>query len=569
MKLSNLRAKVFALITIGVLVVNVLLSAPQNALAQTSKPNILFILVDDMDAATIDRASEKYAPHIKSLLIDQGVSFPNFFVNVSLCCPSRTNILRGQYAHNTKVLTNNSNRGGGFPKVYSQGLERETIATSLQADGYQTALLGKYLNGYPKTAPSDTYIPPGWTEWYSPMENGQKKKYGNPYCQYNYTLNQNGKLVQYDRQPEDYATDVYTDFAKDFIQRSARDGKPFFVYLAPFNIHGPYTPALRHEHLFPDVKAPGVDTPLPNFNEVEGFSTKPQFMQKLDRLDDEQINNVDQSYRLRLRSLQSVDEAVGELVDTLEANGQLDNTYIILTSDNGYKQGIHRASTGKQSAYEEDIRLTLVVRGPGILAGKKLPQLVGNIDFFPTFADMAGAEPPAFVDGRSFLPLLKGETPEIPNWRSAFLVEHKRDPKRRAALENQIKRLPDQAEPQDNKECPEHIEPLSDQSRLPEQAELEDQLEFEDLSELQSLRKKGQVPDIPTYQAIRTLDYTYVEYETGAKELYDINKDPYQLHNLVSTADPTLLKQLADRLNKLRTCEADSCRAIEEESSTS
>ncbi|MEH1814066.1 MAG: sulfatase [Nostoc sp.] len=538
MKTSSLRTKFFVLITIGILVVNVLLSAPQKAFTQTSKPNILFVLVDDMDAYTINRDPEKYAPNIKSLLIDKGATFPNFFVNVSLCCPSRTNILRGQYAHNTGVLTNSS-PDGGFQKAYSQGLEKETIATSLQANGYQTALIGKYLNGYPDTAPNDTYIPPGWTEWYSPMEKGKnrkdQKKYGNPYDQENYTLNKNGKLVKYGDKAEDYGTDVYRDFAIDFIQRSTKDGKPFFVYLAPFNIHGPYTPAKRHRHLFPDVKAPRPD----NFNEAD-VSTKPQFMQELPQLNQKKIDDVDESYRKRLRSLQSVDEAIDKLVDTLKANGQLDNTYIIFTSDNGYKQGIHRASTGKESAYEEDIRLNLVVRGPGIPSGKKLQEQVGNIDFFPTFTEMAGVKPPAFVDGRSFLPLLKGTTSNLPKWRSAFLIEHKQNQRRRAVLENQTKLLQDQSE-------------------------LEDQLELEDLSELQSLQKGGQVPKIPTYQAIRTQDYTYVEYKTGAKELYNIKKDPYQLNNLASTADPTLLKQLADRLSELRTCKADSCRAIEEQ----
>ncbi|MDZ7961263.1 MAG: sulfatase [Aulosira sp. DedQUE10] len=538
MKTSSLRAKFFVLIMIGVLVVTVLLSAPQKALAQTNKPNIIFVLVDDMDADTINRNPEKYAPHIKSLLLDQGVTFPNFFVNVSLCCPSRTNILRGQYAHNTGVLTN-SRPDGGFQKAYAKGLEKETIATSLQANGYRTALIGKYLNGYPDTAPDDTYIPPGWTEWYSPMEKGKKKnqKYGNPYAQYNYTLNKNGKLVKYGDKPKDYGTDVYTSFAVDFIQRSAKDGKPFFVYLAPFNIHGPYTPAPRHEGLFPGVKAPRPD----NFNEAD-VSTKPQFMQDLPRLNQTQIDKIDKTYRQRLQSLQSVDEAIGKLVDTLKANGhgQLDNTYIIFTSDNGYKQGIHRASAGKLSAYEEDIRLNLLVRGPGIPAGKKLQEQVCNIDFFPTFTDMARVESPAFVDGRSFLPLLKSTMPNLPKWRSAFLIEHKQDQKRDAALENQTKLLQDQSE-------------------------LEDQLELEDLSELQSLQEGGQVPKLPTYQAIRTQDYTYVEYETGAKELYNIKKDPYQLKNLASIADPTLLKQLADRLNKLRTCEADSCRTIEEQ----
>ncbi|MEH2178285.1 sulfatase-like hydrolase/transferase [Nostoc sp.] len=497
---------------IGVLVVNVLLSAPQKAFTQTSKPNIVFVLVDDMDADTINRNPEKYAPRIKSLLLDQGVTFPNFFVNVSLCCPSRTSILRGQNAHNTGVLTN-SLPDGGFQKVYAQGLEKQMIATSLQANGYRTVLIGKYLNGYPNTAPNDTYIPPGWTEWYSPMENGQKK-YGNPYSQFNYTLNKNGKLIKYGDKPKDYGTDVYTGFAIDFIQRSAKDGKPFFVYLAPFNIHAPYTPAPRHKNLFPDAKAPRPD----NFNEAD-VSTKPQYIQNLDRLNQTQIDDIDKSYRKRLRSLQSVDEAIGKLVDTLKTNGQLDNTYIVFTSDNGYKQGIHRISSGKQSAYEEDIRLNLVVRGPGIPAGKKLQEQVGNIDFFPTFTDIAGVKPPAFVDGRSFLPLLKGTTPELPKWRHAFLVEHK---------------LNDNA--------------LGDDEQLQLQPE-----------------RKHQIPKIPTYQAIRTQDYTYVEYETGAKELYNIKKDPYQLNNLVSTADPTLLKRHVDRLNKLRTCQADSCRAIEEE----
>lgn len=534
---------------VGVLVVNVLLSAPQKALAQTSKPNIVFVLVDDMDADTIDRAPEKHAKHIKSLLIDQGVTFPNFFVNVSLCCPSRMSILRGQYAHNTRVLTN-SKPDGGFQKAYAKELEKETIATSLRANGYRTALIGKYLNGYPNTAPSDTYIPPGWTEWYSPMQSGQRKKYGNPYCQYNYVLNKDSKLVKYGDKPKDYATDVYTAFAKDFIERSAREGKPFFLYLAPFNIHGPYTPAPRHQDLFPrspENRAPRVD----NFNEAD-VSTKPKFMRQLEPLNKDQIDEIDRDYRKRLRSLQSVDEAVGELVNTLKANGQLDNTYIIFTSDNGYKQGIHRASTGKETAYEEDIRLNLIVRGPGIPAGKKLPQQVGNIDFFPTFADMAGVKPPSFVDGRSFLPLLKGTTPELPKWCSAFLIEHKHDPKRQLALENPIERLQNQSELQDNNECPDRIE-------FPDRSDLEDR------SDLQSLQKGGQVPkNIPTYQAIRTQDYTYVEYETGTKELYDIKQDPHQLKNLASTADPTLLKRLAERLNKLRTCEADSCRAIED-----
>nr|WP_322681677.1 sulfatase [Nostoc sp. DedQUE03]MDZ7977172.1 sulfatase [Nostoc sp. DedQUE03]MDZ8044026.1 sulfatase [Nostoc sp. DedQUE02] len=570
MKTSSLRTKFFALMMIGVLVVNVLLSAPQKAFAQTSKPNIVFVLVDDMDADTINIAPEKYAPHIKSLLIDKGVTFPNFFVDVSLCCPSRTSILRGQYAHNTGVL-NNSRDEGGFQQAHKNKLEQETIATSLKANGYRTALIGKYLNGYPDTVRDDddkipdTYVPPGWTEWYSPMEKGKNKNkakgYGNPYTQYGYTLNQKGRLVKYGNNPEDYGTDVYTGFARNFIKNSARDNKPFFLYFAPFNIHSPYTSADRYKPLFrdPKIKAPRLD----NFNEAGtdagGFKTKPQFMRKhLKRLNKRQIDFVDKSYRKRLRSLQSVDDAVNKLVDTLKESGQLDNTYIVFTSDNGYKQGIHRISLGKESAYEEDIRLNLFVRGPGIPAGKKLPQIVGNIDFFPTFADIAGVQPPRFVDGRSFLPLLKGTT-EPRKWRSAFLIEHTLSKKNALEAEDDLDNDLLQLEEEERSQ-------LADEDDLDNDVvQLEDEEQSQLADEEQSRRKKKQQVKFPTYQAIRTRNYTYVEYETGAKELYDMKKDPYQLDNLASKADRALLQRLANRLSKLRTCKADSCQAIEEE----
>ncbi|MBH8577431.1 sulfatase-like hydrolase/transferase [Nostocaceae cyanobacterium CENA369] len=662
MKTSSLRTRFFALMMIGVLVVNVLLSAPQKAFAQTSKPNIVFVLVDDMDADTINEDPENYAPHIKRLLIDKGITFPNFFVDVSLCCPSRTSILRGQYAHNTGVL-NNSRHEGGFQQAHKNKLEQETIATSLKANGYRTALIGKYLNGYPDTVREDedkipdTYVPPGWTEWYSPMEKGKKKNkakgYGNPYTQYGYTLNQNGRLVKYGNNSEDYGTDVYTSFARNFIKNSARDNKPFFLYFAPFNIHSPYTPADRYKHLFNGVKAPRPD----NFNETDregGFNTKPKFMQKKlkNRLDREQIDFVDKSYRKRLRSLQSVDDAVNKLIDTLKESGQLDNTYIVFTSDNGYKQGIHRISLGKESAYEEDIRLNLFVRGPGVPVGKKLPQIVGNIDFFPTFADIAGVQPPSFVDGRSFLPLLKGTT-EPRKWRSAFLVEHTLSKKNaledKDDLDNDLLQLEeeeqsqladeddldnDQSQLEDEDDLDNDVVQLEEEEDLgndqlqltdeersqladevqsqltdEEQSQLADevrsqlagevrsqladevrsqlademrselidearselidearsQLTDEVRSQLQLRRKKKQQVKFPTYDALRTRNYTYIEYRTGAKELYNIKKDPYQLHNLANTANQALLQRLTNRLNKLRTCQADSCREIEEE----
>jgi arylsulfatase A-like enzyme len=155
------------------------------ASAAADSPNIILILTDDQD---VQLASMNYMPGVKKLLVQQGTSFSNFYVPLSLCCPSRTVILRGQYPHNTGVLTNNL-PNGGFEKAYASGIESATAATLLHDAGYRTVLLGKYLNGYPDTA-SPSYIPPGWDEWYSPSA-------GNPYTEYNYTLNENGSQVVY------------------------------------------------------------------------------------------------------------------------------------------------------------------------------------------------------------------------------------------------------------------------------------------------------------------------------------------------------------------------------------
>src|SRR5689334_23333136 len=151
--------------------------------SQQSRPNILFILADDLDLAEV-----AYMPKVKALIADQGVTFTNYFVSVSLCCPSRTTMLRGQYSHNTGVKTNGGGNGG-FETAYAGGIEKSTIATWLKGGGYSTALYGKYLNGYPNGAPP-RYIPPGWTDWASSVS-------GNPYSEYNYQLNENGRLVRY------------------------------------------------------------------------------------------------------------------------------------------------------------------------------------------------------------------------------------------------------------------------------------------------------------------------------------------------------------------------------------
>ena len=158
---------------LGVLVVaaGISLGSPSAPAGPASRPNILFVLTDDMAKSEL-----AVMPHVRSLLAEQGTSFSKAFVSVSLCCPSRTTILRGQYSHNTGIETNGG-ENGGFETAYVKGVESSTIATWLHADGYRTALFGKYLNGYPNGA-SDSYVPPGWDEFDSPTRGG------NPYRQY-------------------------------------------------------------------------------------------------------------------------------------------------------------------------------------------------------------------------------------------------------------------------------------------------------------------------------------------------------------------------------------------------
>src|SRR5215213_2535169 len=160
----------------------------------------------------------------------------------------------------------------------------------------------------------------------------------------------------------------------------------------------------------------------PSFDE-DDVSDKPAWIRDNPPLDPEQIAYAEDLYRKRLQSMLAVDDMIGRLVGELRKSGELDNTYFFFTSDNGFHFGTHRLSVGKWTAYEEDIRVPLIVRGPGVPEGAKLEHLVLNNDLAPTFAELGGAEVPSFVDGRSLVPLLKHTPPSLKDWRQAFLVE--------------------------------------------------------------------------------------------------------------------------------------------------
>ena len=462
--------------------------------------NIVLILTDDLDARSVETL-----PNVASLLRDQGTSFANAFVTTPLCCPSRASILRGQYAHNTGVLTN-VGETGGFATFRRLGREESTVATWLDDAGYRTALFGKYLNGYPKGA-GRTHVPPGWDEWAGLTETGLD-------FYIDYELNENGRLVSYGGEPDDYLTDVLSAKATDFVERMAETDQPFFLYLAPYAPHSPATPASRHEEALADLTAPRP----PSFNETD-VSDKPAWVRDHPELDPEQIARVDERYRKRLRSLLAVDEMVAGLVKTLEATGTLDNTYMFFTSDNGFHLGEHRLPLGKQSPYDEAVRVPLIVRGPGVPAGGSVEALALNIDLAPTFAALAGVAAPDFVDGRSLAPLIRGE--DLEQWRRGFLVE------------------------------------LFGVERGRERGASREAAGAENGSDIDPAH-------LPPYRALRTADLLFVEYDDGERELYDRRMDPYELENLAATADPSVLADLASRLADLRECAADGCRVAED-----
>lgn len=480
--------------------------------AQAKPPNIVFILADDLDEEVFS-----HADRIHALLAAQGTRFDNHFVSLSLCCPSRAAILRGQYAHNSGMYANQL-PDGGFDRFYRDRLEQSTAATWLQAAGYRTALFGKYLNGYPNPASGRHYIPPGWNHWVSPNE-------GDPYSGYDYSLNENGRTVAYGHTDADYLVDVLSRKSAAFIRDSAASSpdRPFFIFIAPYVPHGPATPPSRYAHDFPGLKAPRTAS----FDETD-VSDKPAWIQAKPLLDDGQLAKLDKLYRKRRQSFQAVEDLVQNLVETLRAVGELDRTYVFFTSDNGFHQGQHRLNSGKNTAFEEDLKVPLLVRGPGVPAGAVVRELTANVDFAPTWAGIAGTASPGFVDGRSLLPLLAGAAPA--SWRRVLLLEH------------------------------------GGPSLTPRRAD--GLLEPRDPYDIQAARSGG----APIFAGLRTRDHatgthgpiTYVEYDTGERELYDLSADPMQLRNAYSSAEPGLKTSLNAWLAALRKASGPALRQAEE-----
>ena len=498
---------------------------PEVEQEEPDRPNVVLILTDDLAASDLNEETLEELPNIKGLM-EQGTTFENSFVTNSVCCPSRATTLRGQYAHNHQILTNGPPLGGA-EKFRVSGGDTSTFATWLQEDGYRTAFFGKYLNAY-----FGDYLPPGWDEWYGISGNFLS-----------HDLNENGAIIRYDP-ATDHMDDVLSDKASDYVERTAGADPPFFTTDRPFLMwigtkapHQPATPAPRHEDAFRDVELPRP----PSFDEKD-VSDKPRWVRDNPPLGADQIEYMEELHRQRLQSMVAVDDMVGDLTDALREANELDNTYVFFTSDNGFHLGQHRLGAGKWTAYEEDIRVPLIVRGPGVPQGGTRPHMVLNNDLAPTFADLADVTPPDIVDGRSLEPLLDGTPVPEGEWRQRFLIE--------AVAERGAARPPFVNESR--------VVPLVTGDPLPR-----------DWRRTSSGRaESGEEWGRPWFKALRTDRYLFAKYKTEEEEvfdyeLYDLEKDPYQLNNVHKDAPEDLLDRLNDQLDALDQCETESCLAAE------
>ena len=497
---------------------------PRSATAAApARPNVIVILTDDQ---TVSQLSAKAMPKTLAQLGDRGTSFSSSIVSSPLCCPSRAGFLTGDYPHNSGVYDNEPG--------YGALIDKSSIVYSwLQAAGYRTGHIGRYLLNYDRETPlggdSQTdggyAAPPGLDDWFGFV--GPSTYY------YGATFSNNGTPVVQGQEKPGYTTRVMNHHALDFIRAAQTDPRPYFLMLAHVAPHAAATTGPGECGVgglpIPDGGQLGKwrDAPLPkspSFDEKD-LSDKPDWIATRPHIGHTKRNNLKLGWRCANASLSTVDDGVAQIVKQLRRQGDLDNTAIFFTSDNGYLFGEHRVVLNKVYPYEEALRVPLLARVPTDLLGRRVRRsgrpptvdaLVSQLDLTATVLDLAGANPCTAagdcrrLDGRSLMPLLGGRKPDWAKGRSLLF---------------QIGQ---------NRAC----------GALPQKG----------------LRNY--------YDGVRTKRYVYIEHnrvnpDNGAcdrpeYEMYDLKEDPYELDSIaVNPAERTpsaLQSQLAERLAVLRQC---------------
>lgn len=361
--------------------------------------NVVLILADDLDWNLW-----RDIPRLRALQ-SQGTTFTNYVVTDSLCCPSRTSLLRSQYVHNHQVVSNDVASGGGWPAFKSKGYQNDCLPTWLHDAGVDTGLVGKYLNQFPYGKTERTAVEPGWNDFVVPISRVQN------YRGYDYNLNDNGMVSSYGHAPTDFLSTVLDAKAADFISHASDH---FFLELASFTPHLPSPVAARNRGSHagePAPRDPAFGTAVTNA--PSWLAGQPAFGPAL-------VAHLDRTWRRRAESAESVADSVDSVMSSLQASGHADDTLVLVTSDNGFHVGSYRLHRGKRTAYDPDTVVPLVAIGPGIAQGQEVSKMVSEIDLGPTIADVMGASTPLWVDGRSAWPLINGTS--IP-WRTAALSE--------------------------------------------------------------------------------------------------------------------------------------------------
>jgi N-acetylglucosamine-6-sulfatase len=360
---------------------------------QTSKPNFLFIMTDDMPKWMLE-----HMPITRVRIGGQGLTFENFYGAQPLCSPNRASFLTGRYPHNHTLVNNDA----AARQFREKRLDQDTFATQLKnAAGYRMGFVGKYFNGYGAST-ENKYIPPGWDYWVGLASDGRLTILANVNGRWSDTgvsVSQEAKWL--------------ADHVDAFIRNNA--GVPWFCFYGPRGPHAPYTPSAQSEHYADDIP---LRRPI-NFNEPDGMEDKPTTVGlRTTALGRTAIANLETEQEGSLEELQDVDAQVDRLLDTLASTGQLANTYVFFTSDNGFMRGENR-QRGKNWAYEASAELPLLMRGPGV-GVRTTDALSSMVDVRATLTNLAGVVGDVAYDGRSWAQLFSG-TPAT--WRKRLLFE--------------------------------------------------------------------------------------------------------------------------------------------------